>query len=138
MEPVGPMREQRSRWHRFLDWTTNHTLLVAILFDFVIIVATLAGFQHYNDANIARAKVQAIHEAKERSDALAASQLDVCRRAVAAVTDQLNADLLKVVKGVEDRFTEQGRPVPSVYLQLELLINNRQPPLAACEPKENP
>lgn len=138
MEPVGPMGEQRSRWHGFLDWTTDHTLIIAVLFDFIIIVATLIGFQHYNDANIQRAKNQAIQEANDRAADVTAATTETCKRAVIAVTEQGKADDLKLIQAIEQRFVEAGKPTPAIYLNLELLITNRQPPTAACEPKESP
>jgi len=126
------------RWRRILDWTTRNTLLVAILFDFIIIVSFTLFLQRYNDSNIERAKDQAVQEAKERAEQIAASNLDVCKRAVVAVTSQSKADDLKLVEAIKDRYAETGRPVPALYVALEAIITNRQPPTAACEPKENP
>jgi hypothetical protein len=83
-----------------------------------------------------------VNEAKARADQVAAAaavaRTEVCKSAVTAVTGQLNNDLLKVIETIEGRIVEQGRPVPPIYIQLEDLIRNRQPPLEACEPKENP
>jgi hypothetical protein len=104
----------------------------------LIVVAGLVAFRAESDRDVSRAKAQAIHEAEVIAEAVAKSNLEVCIRAVTAVTEQLNADMLKTVKTVEDRFVETGRPVPPIYLQLEAQLTNRQPPTAACTPKENP
>jgi len=127
----------RTRWRQFEEWGNTHVLVISLIFVCIVSIGGFVSFQIYNHNAVVRAKAQAVHEAKERSDQVAASSLDVCKRVVTVVTDQLNADLLKVVKTVEDRFTEQGRPVPGIYLHLEAVLTNRQPPVGACEPKEN-
>lgn len=128
--------------HRFVVWGNKNPFLMAIIFDLAIIAAGLTAFQIQNDRDLERAKVTAVSEAKHRAEeiakAVAESNLDVCRRAVTAVSNGTNADLLKIVKTVEDRFVEQGRPIPEIYLQLELQLTNREPPVAACQPKESP
>ena len=128
----------RSVGHRFVVWGNRNPFTMAIIFDLIIVVAFAWALQVQNHHHIDQAKAEVAAEAKARDLRIAAANKEVCVHAVTAVTDQLNADLLKVVKGVEARYTESGRAVPAVYLQLELLITNRQPPLAACEPKESP
>jgi C4-dicarboxylate-specific signal transduction histidine kinase len=131
--------------HRFFKWCEDHAFVVTlILFGFLLVTGigytSLQANQHTSQVRAeAKTRAKAVEsEAKARAEALAAANLDVCRRAVTSVTNQLNSDLLQIIKTIEDRLIEQGRPVPGVYLQLEDLISNRQPPLAACEPKGNP
>lgn len=123
---------------RIVRAANRSPFLTSIIMACIIFIVGWTALQRQNDQNVHRAKEQAIAEAKARAEDIAVSNLDVCQRAVTAVTGQLNADLLKVIKTLEDRLVEQNRPVPSVYLQLEDLINNRKPPVAACIPKENP
>lgn len=128
----------RAWGHRFVTWGNDNPFFMAIIFDLLIVAAGLWAFQIQNDNSIERVRIQAAAEAEARAAAVAASSKEVCIRAITAVTNQGKADDLTLIKGIKDRFTESGRPVPAVYLNLELLITNRQPPVAACEPKENP
>jgi hypothetical protein len=123
---------------RIVRLANRNPFLTSLLMSLVVATGGIIALQHANADNVHRAKVQAIADAKTRADELAASNLDVCKRAVTAVTRQLNTDLLQVIKTIEDRIVDQGRAVPPIYIQLENLISNRQPPVAACIPKENP
>lgn len=128
----------RTPGRRFVVWGNKNPFTMAVIFDLLIVLGFAWALQKQNTETVARAKEQVVAETKARDERIAAANLDVCKRAVAAVTDQLNADLLQVMKTVEGRFADQGKPIPGVYLQLELVLTNRQPPLAVCEPKENP
>ena len=81
---------------------------------------------------------QTAKEAKERAELVATSAEATCKAAVQAVTDQGKTDDLKILDVIKSRFEETGRPVPALYLALELEVKNRQAPLAACIPKESP
>lgn len=128
--------------HRLVVWGNNNPFLMSLILALLIVVAGLVAFQIQNDRNIQRGRDQAVQEAKDRAsaiaEALAASNLEVCKRAVTAVTNQSKADDLKLITAIKGRYAESGRPVPALYINLELIITNRQPPLASCEPKENP
>lgn len=131
--------------HRFFHWCEDHAFVVTLgMFGFLLVIGIgTQSWQSNKHTSEVRAeateRAKAVEsEAKARAEALAASNLDVCKRAVTAVTNQLNSDLLKIIKTIEDRIIEQGRAIPPIYIQLEDLIRNRQPPVAACEPKGNP
>jgi hypothetical protein len=123
---------------RIVRLANRNPFLTSLIMSLAVATAGIIALQYANADNVHRAKVQAIANAKTRADDLAAANLDVCKRAVTAVTTQLNSDLLKIIKTIEDRIIEQGRAVPAIYLQLEDLISNRKPPVATCTPKENP
>lgn len=131
--------------HKFFHWCEDHAFVVTlIMFGFLLVIGVgVQSWQSNKHTSEVRAEAVARaaaveSEAKARAEALAASNLDVCRRAVTAVTNQSKADDLQLIEGIKQRFIESGRPVPALYLNLEILITNRQPPLAACEPKGSP
>jgi hypothetical protein len=99
-----------------------------------MLIVVVWAFSHQNATEISRAKAHAVEIAKLLADENAKSQLDVCQRAVTAVTNQLNDDLLKITTS----FEAEGRSKPAWAVQLEFIITNRAPPTAACIPKENP
>lgn len=127
---------------RIVRAANRNPFLTSIIMALLIFIGGFLAYEHQNDNNVKRAKAQAVQEsearAKDIAKAVAKSNLDVCQRAVTSVTSQLNADLIQVIKTIEQRLIEQNRPISPVYIQLEDLIRNRKPPLEACIPKENP
>jgi hypothetical protein len=116
----------------------RHPFLTSVIFTTIIFIVGSTAYRVQSKHTIDRVAAEATERRTELAAKLAESQKDVCERAIIAVTSQLNADLLKVIKTIEDRIVEQGRAVPPIYIQLENVISNRQPPLEACVPKENP
>jgi len=102
-----------------------------VVFVLVVLAATVTYFvQRQND--------QTAKEAKARAILVATSAQETCKAAVQAVTEQGKTDDLKILNVIKERFQEAGRPVPAIYLALELEVRNREAPLAACIPKESP
>lgn len=108
---------------RVIHWVNRNPGVTSIIMAALIMVAGLIAFQKQNDA-----------DARHRARDLAAANREVCEHAVIAVTNQINSNLLKITSS----FTVEGKPKPTWAYQLEFIIQNEQPPTAACIPKENP
>jgi hypothetical protein len=126
---------------RVIHWGEDHAFIVTMVLFSIIIIAGISAVSVQTDRDVREAKTRAaalVQEAKNRAVALAEANTETCKRAVIAVTNQGKADDLKILETIKERFAENGRPVPAIYLALEAEVSNRQPPVAACEPKENP
>src|SRR5678815_1903527 len=86
-----------SLMHRFFHWCEDHAFVVTLgMFGFLLVIGIgTQSWQSNKHTSEVRAeateRAKAVErEAKARAEALAASNLDVCKRAVTAVTNQLN------------------------------------------------
>jgi hypothetical protein len=127
---------------RIARWGNRHpfiTVLIAIgIFSSLLAWSQYEQSQRLADASAHEAAARVVDlasEAKARAEQIAASQLDVCERAVRAVTAASKVDDLKLIQYLRDRAIELGRPPGRALDDLERIVNSREAPLAACVPK---
>jgi hypothetical protein len=116
----------------------RNPFLTSLLMSLSLLIAGIVWVGNYNEDQANSRAREVAAEAEARAKEVQASSVATCKAAVVAVTEDFRDEMLKLLDIIKDRFTETGRPVPAIYLALEAEVSNRQPPVAACEPKENP
>jgi ABC-type Na+ efflux pump permease subunit len=109
-----------------------------VVFLILIMAGSFTIYINHESDQAEQDRIRRSAQAVQLAADLATQSVATCKAAVSAVTQQSKLDDLKILDTIKQRFAESGRPVPPIYLALEAEVSNRQPPLAACEPKENP